>query len=120
MAAPLPNALRQRIVDAQLRGEGTATELTTRFSVGEATVKRLVWRFRRTGSVEPSPMGGARRDKIIGEEGLEYIKFLIDDDSTWTRGELVAEYEETYGVRVSVATMGRARMRIGYTRKRGS
>ena len=120
MGRPLPIELRERIVAAHRNNEGSYRELASRFKVGEATGNRLLARHRRTGSLEPDPMGGARHEYIIDERGMALIKSLLEDDPTWTREELQAELKEAYGIEASVATIGRARRRLGFTRKRGS
>jgi transposase len=51
MAEAYPIELRRRLVEAHERGEGGYTVLARRFSVGEATAKRWVWRFRQEGAV---------------------------------------------------------------------
>jgi len=40
------------------RGRLEIPELARWFRVGEATAKRIVSRFRETGSIEPKPYGG--------------------------------------------------------------
>jgi transposase len=47
--SPLSLDLRHRIIRAWQEEKVTILELAERFSVGSATVKRLVWRFRKTG-----------------------------------------------------------------------
>ena len=119
MGRPLPIELRERIVAAYDNNEGSYRELAARFMVGEATVNRLLARHRRTGRLEPDAMGGARHEYVIDERGMALIKSLLEDDPTWTREELRAELKETYDIEASVATIGRARRRLGFTRKRG-
>ena len=120
MGRPLPVELRERAVHAYLNGEGTYKEIAERFGVGEASVDRWVSRYRQSGSVEAKPMGGARHEHKVDEEGLAYLRLLLEDESIWTRQELCDEYFDAFGVRVSVATMGRAIRRLGFSRKRGS
>lgn len=120
MSRPLPIELRERIVEAYLNNEGTYREIAVRFKVGDATVNRLVARHRRTGTLVPDQMGGKRHEYVIDERGMALIKCLVEDDPTWTRDELQAELKDTYGIEASLATVGRARQRLGFTRKRGS
>ena len=120
MASPLPVALRQRIVDASLSGEGSYDTLAKRFKVGRASVTRLLRRHRERGSLEPDAMGGARHERKISPEGEAFLRGLIEDESVWTRQELCDEYFDAFNVRVSVATMGRVLKRLGLSRKRGS
>lgn len=112
--------LRKRIVESYLSKEGSYVEVAKRYKVGAATVNRLVQRFRRTGSLEPDRMGGKRHEYAIDDRGMALIKSLLEDDPTWTREEIQAELRDALGLEVSVATVGRARQRLGLTRKRGS
>jgi transposase len=63
---PHPRALRERVIEAYNNGEGTYDELAGRFSVGRASVDSWIGLAKRTGSVEPKPMGGARRTSESG------------------------------------------------------
>src|SRR5262249_57610272 len=53
--------LRQRVVAASDRGEGTPREIAARFAVSLAWVYRLLQRRRQTGSIAPKPHGGGQR-----------------------------------------------------------
>lgn len=109
--------LRQRIIAAWQEREGTWKELAERFGVGEATVDRLVARFRRTGSVAPDPHGGGQSHRIPDEE-LPIVRRLLDATPDISIEELAEAYWLASRNRVSRATMGRAVVRLGYTRKK--
>jgi len=49
---PLSMDLRERIVDAYEKGEGSQAQIGKRFSVSRSVVGKLVRQKRRTGSVE--------------------------------------------------------------------
>jgi len=117
MGSPLSLDLRQRIVTAWQQGEGTWKELAERFGVGEATVDRLVARFRRSGSVAPDPHGGGQSHRIP-DEALPAVRGLLDTRPDSTIEELAEAYRRQSGRRVSRATMGRAVVRLGYSRKK--
>ena len=68
MAEAHPIELRQRLVEAHERGEGGYILLARRFSVGEATAKRWVWRFRREGTVVPRKKGGGTHSDVTQAE----------------------------------------------------
>lgn len=53
MGKSLSNDLRQRVVEAYERGEGTQPQIAERFGVGEASVRRWVALKRKTGGLEP-------------------------------------------------------------------
>ena len=117
MPAPLPEALRRRIVAAVVDEKLTIPEAASRFMAGEATVKRLLWRFRATGNVEPSPMGGDRVSRIPRSDA-EKLVTLVEEMPDGTIAELVAAYETRYGVSLSPAAMSRTLAREALTRKK--
>ena len=53
MPRPLSLDLRERIIAAYEGGEGPQKELVSRFSVGVASVRRLVRLKRETGGLSP-------------------------------------------------------------------
>jgi len=112
--------LRERVINAWKKGDATQLEIAKRFDLGSQTVVRWLSRFRRTGSVEPSAMGGARRAYIVDEEGATLVREILDCNLDSTLPEVCALYEEVRGVRVSPQTMSDTVRRLGYTRKRGS
>ena len=119
MAGPLPKELRERVIAAWDNGEGTYEELAERFAVGRASVDRWIGLSRRTGSVEPLPMGGARHERKLDAAGEAYVAELLDLMPDSTLGELARAVEERFGVRMHERTMGRSVARMGLTRKRG-
>lgn len=58
MAESHPVELRIRIVRAYESGDESYPEIAARFDVGEASAKRWVWLYRRTGGVEAIPKAG--------------------------------------------------------------
>jgi transposase len=116
MAEPHPIELRQRLVEAHERGEGGYILLARRFSVGEATAKRWVWRFRREGTVVPRKKGGGVRSDVRQEE-LESILTRRPDANA---GEITAEYNRRRRGkrRRHVSSIKRALYRAGYVVKK--
>jgi transposase len=117
MGSPLSLDLRQRIITAWQQCEGTWKELAERFGVGEATVDRLVARFRRSGSVAPDPHSGGQ-SHLIPDEALPTVQLLLDAKPDITIEELAEVYRRESGKRVSRPTMSRAVARLGYSRKK--
>jgi transposase len=118
MPAALSLDLRTRIIQAWQNEEGTWPELAERFGVGVATIDRLVARFRRTGSVEPTRQkyGSA---PILGPVHCAMLREILDAQPDLTLPELVTELAARCGVTVSVSTMGRVvREELRYTRKK--
>ena len=53
--------LRQRVLDAVQRKEGSLRQIARRFVVSLSFVVRLLQLQRRTGSIQPEPRAGGRR-----------------------------------------------------------
>jgi len=109
--------LRTRIIQAWQGEKLRVPELAQRFSVGTATVKRLIRRYRETSSVEPRPHGGGQKHKIPAGN-LARVQRLLEANPDWSVDELAAAYNGEEGTKVSRATMGRAVHRLGFTRKK--
>jgi transposase-like protein len=76
---PISLDLRQRIVDAYERGEGSQAKIAKRFGVGISTIKRLLKQWRTTGSLQLGKPGGplpflltvdTARIKAVDESGV--------------------------------------------------
>ncbi len=120
MPGPLPMELRERVVAAYLRGEGSFATLGARFCVGEATVNRWVAQNRRVGNLEPKAMGGNRRPPVVDAAGEQFIRDTLARTSDSTLVELCGVYEDEFKVVVSPQTMSDTVRRMGPPRKRGS
>lgn len=116
MAESHPVELRIRIVRAYESGEESYPEIAARFDVGEASVKRWVWLYRRTNSVEPSPKAGGT-PSIVTKEAIEAALAVVRDA---TAGELTAEFNRgrPRKERVHVSSVKRALHRYGYVVKK--
>ena len=115
--SPLSADLRSRIIQAWQGEQLRVPELADRFAVGTATVKRLIRRFRETGSVEPLPHGGGQKPKIPAGK-LARVRRLLESNPDWSVEELRAAYNEEEGAAISRSTMVRAIARLGFTRKK--
>jgi transposase len=115
--SPLSLDLRHRIIRAWQTEKADVAELAERFAVGTATVKRLIRRFRETGSVDPLPHGGGQRPKIPAEK-LGRVRKLVEANPDWSVDELVEAYNRQEGTDLSRSTMDRALRRLGFTRKK--
>lgn len=114
MPAPLPLALRARVVDA-LR-EQTPTEVAERFDVGIATVHRYARAVREGRSLVPKPPPGA--DRIVDAAGEALFESWLAENPSLTHADLAARYEAETGVAISASTAGRTIARMGQTRKK--
>lgn len=117
MAEAYPVALRERVVRAYEAGDGSYPVMAARFSLGEATVKRWVWRYR-DGQLSPAKKGGGTPSRLTAAD----IDALVTPLGDPTAGEVTAAYNRTRRgrARVHVSTMKRALHRCGYVVKKNA
>lgn len=117
MAEAYPVALRERVVRAYEAGDGSYPVMAARFSLGEATVKRWVWRYR-DGQLSPAKKGGGTPSRLTAAD----IDALVTQLGDPTAGEVTAAYNRTRRgrARVHVSTMKRALHRCGYVVKKNA
>ena len=118
MAEPYAIELRKRVVQCHAAGEGSYRSIASRFSVGEATVKRWVWLKREQGHVLPRQKGGGTPSTIGAAEIGGLIAHLGDP----TASELTAEFNRGRRghARVHISSMKRALHRHGYVVKKNA
>jgi putative transposase len=109
--------LRQRIVDAYRKGEGSVRELARRFVVSPNTVQNYLNLERETGSVEPRPHGGGPAPKL-DDAGVQEVRTLIEEKNDRTLDEIAKELETRRNVHVGRSTVWRALDRLGLPRKK--
>lgn len=108
---PLSDDLRLRIFDACESGE-TYVDVAERFSVAEISVRRLMRRYRQTGSLAPLPGGHGPALLLIGREAD--LKQSVADVPDGTP----AEHKTRLNLDVSTSTVRRLMARLGLTRKK--
>ena len=91
MAAPLPQDLRRRLVQAVEAGS-SAREATRRFAVSESAAIEWVRRVRDTGSTAPARIGGPRKPLPAGHEDL--LRDLVAAEGAITLAEIKAKLAE--------------------------
>ena len=116
MAEPYPPALREGVVRAYESGEGSYATLAERFALGEATVKRWVWRKRKQGSVGALPKAGGTPSTISEDQITRILGKLRDP----TAGEVAVELNRGRRERdrLHVSSVKRALHRFGYVVKK--
>ena len=118
MPSPLPDALRQRVVDAYLRKEGSYKDLAERFDVAPGSLEDWVRRFRRTGSVSAKKWvqrGPAPRLDVHDQQVLQQ---LVGDKNDLTLKELQGHLQQQ-GTDASLATICRTLLhKLKLTRKK--
>src|SRR5690349_8473550 len=103
--------LRQRIVDAYKKAEGTAQELAKRFMVARKTVYNYLTLERETGSVAPRPHGGGPEPKL-DDAGVQEVRAVLKEKNDRTLAEVADELDARLKVRVSRSTVQRVEDRL--------
>lgn len=117
MTLPLSIDLRRRVVAAYLAGEGSYAEIAERFGIGEASVSRLLRRFRSTSSLEPDPHGGGNPARI-GPDDVPLVAEVVAAHPDGTLAELARAWTARTRRPISRASMLRALRRFGFTLKK--
>ena len=90
MAEALPIALRQRVVEAYERGEGSYPTIAEKFRVAAMSVRRWVGQYRDLGHVSPQKKGGGNRSDV----SLKELEAILDRLGDANAGEITAEYNK--------------------------
>lgn len=106
-------AIVRAVEEQGLTYEATATLL----DVGYATVNRVLSRYRKTKSVDPSPKGGGWESPIQGRIA-ELLISIVTTMSDATVEELTAVLEKRGRVKTSRSAVQRALHRLGFSRKK--
>ena len=118
MPGPLSNDLRIRAVKTWLAGGKTREEVAGLFEVGVATLRRWTTSFRQTGDIGPKRADHSDHPGKLTDEGIQFLKDLLDKGCDATDEELADQLLEHRGISVSRQTVNRAVNRLGYTRKK--
>lgn len=105
--------LRQRVVDAVERKEGSIRQIARRFVVSLSFVVRLLQIHRRTGSLRPKPHGGGHPAALTPED-LDRLRELIRQRPDAT----LEECRRHLGASCSLTTLSRALSQLGLPRKK--
>lgn len=95
----------------------SAPKTAARFAVSVSTVHRLRRLDRTTGSVEPKPHGGGHTP-LITPDDREHFDECLAEDPSMTHAVLAERFRIDTERVVSPATVGRALLRWGLTRKK--
>lgn len=115
MTAPLSQDLRRRLVRSV--GDGSsARAAAARFEVSASAAIKLLQRVRKTGSTEPSKIGGYREPLLAAHEGL--LRQLTESHKGITLAELRQQLIERSAPAVSLTTIWSTLRRLGLTHKK--
>lgn len=109
--------LREKIVSAYDRGEGSVRDLAERFNVAPNTVQNYLTRRRRTGDLAPSPHRGGP-PRLLTPKHERVLLALLRARNDRTDREYARLLLRRTGVHVSPRTVNRAWKRLGITRKK--
>ena len=110
---PLSNDLRERILAAFDRHEGSYRKLAARFSVNVSTITKLLKLRRETGSIEPRPHAGGV-EPILDAKGLKRLRRLVEKTPDATLEQL----KQDLGIAGSIMIVWRGLEKLGITRKK--
>lgn len=107
--------LRRRIVEAyQAKLSGTYEKTAELFHVGEATVSRLLRRFRETGDVQHKPKGGNNPRRV----DMAWLRENLEAFPDARAADRIDAWVERGGERVSETSMYNAMHALGWTHKK--
>jgi transposase len=107
--------LRRRVLRAIDHGQSQA-KVATIFAVSVATIKRYLKQRRETGHLVPKAIPG--RPAVKGAALQAGLLEQLEQYPDATREEHCRLWEERTGVKVSTASISRARAALGWTRKK--
>jgi transposase len=108
--------LRQRVLDAALRGDATEHHVAERFRVSRSFVQKLKRLRRSTGSIAPSTARRGPRPRLSDDDRDALVAWA--DGSDATGAELAERLSDERGVRLSAVTVNRALRAAGLTPKK--
>jgi transposase len=111
--------LRQKVVQAYERGDGSIDEIASLFSVGPTFVKKMLRLQREGGDLSPRPHGGGHTPKL-SDKHLQMIRAEIARNNDVTAEELRELLHKRFAVEVSQPTISRALARLNLRRKKNS
>jgi transposase len=114
---PYSTDLRQRVLGAHRRGEGSIRDLADQFEIAARTIENWIELERETGSVAPRQHGGGARAQL-NPERLDVLRQLVQDDPDATLRELAERVAEATGSHVHTSTISRALVDLDLPRKK--
>lgn len=111
--------LRQRVVAAVERSEGTIAEVAELFGVGATFIKNMLRLHRQGAELAPKPHGGGHTPRL-GEQQLAKLKAHLKAHSDLTLNELREHLATAERISVSRATVGRAIQLMDLPRKKNA
>ena len=111
------NDLRWRIVWQKNVNNWSTEEISKSLCVSPATVWRILDRFERTGSVDPTKRAN-NQVKLLHEHDVFLLVQLVCENPSIYLKEIQLELERTTGTVAAVSTIFRTLKKLGFTRKK--
>lgn len=112
---PLSQDLRQRIIAARARGEGTG-EVSRLFGVSRKSVERFWNQHCRTGQCLPKKVGGYRRSRLANHDRT--LQRWIEAKSDLSLAELQKRCQDRLQVRIGITALWHRLRRLGLSYKK--
>ena len=110
---PLSNDLRERILAAVDRREGSRRQIAARFSVDVSTITRLLQLRHQTGAFQPRPHAGGT-EPTLDQAGLDRLQKLVEQ----TPDATLEQHKQSLGISGSIMIVWRGLEKLGITRKK--
>jgi transposase len=112
---PLSQDLRQRIVAARTRGDGTG-DVCRRFGVSRKSVERFWKQHRLTGACLPKKIGGYRRSRLEKHDAT--LRRWLADQTDLTLSELQQRCRERLKVAIGLTALWHRLEQLGLSYKK--
>ena len=112
---PLSQDLRQRIIGAREKGEGTG-EVCQRFGVSRRSVERFWNQHQSTGQCRPKKIGGYRRSRI--EKHDPTLRRWLTQQVDLTLSQLQERCRERLDVRIGINALWHRLDQMGLSYKK--
>lgn len=97
--------LRERVVRAYEKGDGSIRQLAQRYEVSKNTVQAWLDRKRNTGRITPLPATGGKVSQLVGLE--DRLDGMVQAHPDYTLAQYCETWLEQQGVAVAESTMCR-------------
>lgn len=97
--------LRERVVRAYEKGEGSIRQLALRYEVSKNTVQAWLNLKRSTGAIKSLPATGGKVSQLVGQEA--HLEAMVQEHPDSTLAQYCEIWLEQQGVAVAESTMCR-------------
>jgi transposase len=118
MARAYSDDLREKLLEAHARGEGSLPELAKRFGVSEGWAWKISAARSRTGKTE-RPTGNKRgRKSLVTAEVIGYLRSRVKEQPDRTLAELREDLRNSQGVEIGITWLWMVLKQIGLRLKK--